>query len=337
MNFLIKKFLVDLGIDLGTANTLINSLNDGIIVNEPSMISYTDSKVKEVGLAAKKIAGKHNAEVETIRPLRDGVIAEFHAAEDMIQFFIKKANIPKFFLNHIVCGVPTGITPVEQRAVIDTIERSGARMVSLVAEPMAAAIGVGLDVLKPKASMVVDIGGGTTDIAVIAYGGIVVDNTIKIAGDELTLAIVHYLKNQHNMLIGEQTAEQLKMSFANAVKKKEPTKLKIKGRDIVLGQPKVIEVDENEIADALDYVVNSIVLAVKTTIEKTPPDLVSDLIDLGVVLTGGGALIKGLDIRISDVVNLPVHVADKPLLSVVHGTKEIISDYPKFKTVLLRT
>jgi rod shape-determining protein MreB and related proteins len=337
MNFLFKKFLVDLGIDLGTANTLIYSLNDDIIVNEPSMISYSNNKVKEVGIAAKEIAGKHNSDVETIRPLRDGVIAEFHAAEDMIQYFIRKANIPKFFLNHIVCGVPTGITPVEQRAVIDTIERSGARKVSLVAEPMAAAIGVGLDVLKPKASMVVDIGGGTTDIAVIAYGGIVVDNTIKIAGDELTLAIVHYLKNQHNMLIGEQTAEQLKMSFANAVKKPDPTKLKIKGRDIVLGQPKVIEIDENEIADALDYVVNSIVLAVKSTIEKTPPDLISDLIDFGVVLTGGGALIKGLDIRISDVVNLPVHVADKPLLSVVYGTKEIISDYQKFKTVLLRT
>ncbi|MCB0279807.1 MAG: rod shape-determining protein [Calditrichaeota bacterium] len=325
-----------MGIDLGTANTLIYTPKKGIVLNEPSMITYSQNSVKEVGLAAKEIAGKHNDEYETIRPLRDGVIAEFTAAEDMIQEFIKKSEIPRLLLNHIVCGVPTGITQVEQRAVIDTIERAGARQVSLVAEPMAAAIGVGLDVLKPKASMVVDIGGGTTDIAVIAYGGIVVDNTIKVAGDELTMSIVHYLKNTHNLLIGEQTAEQLKINFGSALSQRVNRKLNIKGRDLILGQPKIVEMPVNEIYYAMDYVINSIVTAVKITIERTPPDLVSDLIDFGVVLTGGGALIKGLDQRISKGINLPVHVADNPLLSVVNGTKRIIESYDQIKTVLLR-
>lgn len=334
--FLSRYINVDLGIDLGTANTLIVTEKDGIIINEPSVISYYRPTQKiEIGQAAKAVLGKHNADTETIRPLKDGVIADFVAAEDLIQQFIKRANIPRLFLNHIVCGVPTGITPVEKRAVSDTIERAGARMVSLIAEPMAAAIGVGLDVQKPKASMIIDIGGGTTDIAVIAYGGLVVDNTIKVAGDELTLAIIHYFKNQYSLMIGEQTAEELKIRHATAVLEDEPVLIKLKGLDTVLGQPKLIEINSNDLYYAIENIVELIIVSVRQTIERTPPDLVSDLIDFGVVLTGGGSLIHGLDQRISDAIHVPVHTSDDALYSVVNGTKRVLENYADFKNVLL--
>lgn len=331
-----KYFKTDLGMDLGTANTLVTTMDRGIIINEPSMIAYSSEQVIEIGNDAKEMLGKHDSKIEIIRPLRDGVIAEFTAAEDMIQRFVQKANIPRIVLNHIVCGVPTGITPVEKRAVVDTIERSGARRVSLIAEPMAAAIGVGLEVHKPKASMIVDIGGGTTDIAVIAYNGIVVDNTIKIAGDELSLAILHYFKNNHNLLVGEQTAEQLKIQYGSAIEEKKAEKIRLKGLDTVLGQPKVIEIDANEIKHALENIILTILAAVKQTIERTPPDLVSDLIDYGIVMTGGGSMIKGLDKRLVEVLNIPVHVAEQPLLGVVDGTKRVLEDFEQYKGVLLR-
>lgn len=337
MNFFSKYLKVDLGIDLGTANTLIYSPGRGLLINEPSMIAYGYDGICEIGFKAKEMVGKHDRSIEVIRPLRDGVIAEFTAAEDMIQQFIQSVKIPRLLLNHIVCGVPTGITPVEKKAVIDTIERSGARHVSLVAEPMAAAIGVGLDITKPRTSMIVDIGGGTTDIAVIAYKGIVVDNTIKIAGDELTNSIVHYFKNKYNLLIGEQTAEKLKMTYGQALLVKDKTKIKLKGLDTVLGQPKVIEIVKNDIKEAMDHVIDSLINAVKSTIEKTPPDLVSDLIDYGIVLTGGGALIQGLDDRLREALNVPVHIAEKPLLGVLNGTTKILENFTKYEGALLRS
>jgi rod shape-determining protein MreB len=335
LKWLNKIFNVDLGIDLGTANTLICTLEDGIIIDEPSMIAYVGNQAKEIGHEARIMWGKHADNIHVTRPLKDGVIAEFTAAEDMIMNFVLKAKIPKFSINHIVCGVPTGITPVEKRAVVDTLERSGAKRVSLVAEPMAAAIGVGMEIHKPQGSMIVDIGGGTTDIAVIAYGGIVVDNTIKLAGDELTNSIRFYFKNTYNLLIGEQTAEQLKIKYGTAVRTKDSPKIKLKGLDTVLGQPKVVEIDQNEIQRAIEPIVLSIITAVKQTLEKTPPELVSDLIDFGIVLTGGGALINGLDYRLLEMINIPVHVAENPLLGVVDGTRVILEDIERYKSVFL--
>lgn len=330
-----RLFNVDLGIDLGTANTLICTLEDGIIINEPSMIAYQDQVPKEIGNEARIMWGKHADDILVTRPLKDGVIAEFTAAEDMIMRFVQKAEIPKFSISHIVCGVPTGITPVEKRAVVDTLERSGAKRVSLIAEPMAAAIGVGMEVHKPQGSMIVDIGGGTTDIAVIAYGGIVVDNTIKVAGDEFTNSIRFHFKNSFNLLIGEQTAEQLKINYGTAVYIEDAPKIKLKGLDTVLGQPKVVEIDQNEIQRAIEPIILAIITSVKQTIEKTPPELVSDLIDFGIVLTGGGALINGLDYRLVEMINIPVHVAEDPLLGVVHGTKVVLEDVERYKSVFL--
>jgi rod shape-determining protein MreB len=330
-----KYLSVDLGIDLGTANTLICTLENGVIVNEPSIIAYGKENNIEVGANAKIMLGRHSSDIQIIRPLKDGVIAEFTAAEDMILHFMQKAKIPKFALNHIICGVPTGITPVEKRAVIETIERAGAKRVSLIAEPMAAAIGAGMAVHKPQASMIIDIGGGTTDIAVITYGGIVVDNTIKLAGDELTTAIQFYFKAKYNLLIGEQTAEQLKIQYGTAIPTNDQTKIRLKGIDTILGQPKLVEIDRDEIQLALEPIIKAIISAVKQTIEITPPELISDLIDFGVVLTGGGALINGLDYRLVETLNIPVHIADNALHGVVNGTHRILEDIDRYKNVFL--
>ena len=337
MDFISKYFNTNLAIDLGTANTLIYKRSGGIILNEPSVIAYEATEVIGVGFDAKKIEGKHPEELKTVRPLKDGVIAEFTAAEDMIQQFIKKTQTFRYLLNQVVCGVPTGITPVEQRAVIDAVEKCGAREVHLVAEPMAAAIGVGLDVLKPKASLIVDIGGGTTDIAVIAYGGIVVDNTIKIAGDDLTMAVIQYFKNEFNLLIGEATAEKIKIQYSTAVRTRGRKKrFQVKGLDYVMGLPKIIKVSENDIYKALEPIILKIISAVKGLLESTPPELISDLLEYGIVLTGGGAMIKGLDQKISKETNLPVHIAEESLLCVVNGAKKIIENLSMYSKVLIR-
>jgi rod shape-determining protein MreB len=330
------QFTIDLGIDLGTANTLIYIQNRGILINEPSMIAFADDHACEIGFKARDMLGKHAGHIEVVRPLRDGVIAEFTAAEEMITRFVQKANVPKILLNHIVCGVPTGITSVEKRAVIDTLERCGARRVSLVAEPMAAAIGVGLDVTKPRASMVVDIGGGTTDIAVIAYSGIVMDNTINIAGDELNNAIIHYVKTKHNVQIGEQSAENLKINFGSALPDRSSETISIKGLDTIYGQPKLLELSALEIYYAMESIIQIIINAVKNTIERTPPELVADIIDYGIVLSGGGALIRGLDKRLMQTFSVPVHIAENPLYGVVHGTQKILDNYALYQHVLLR-
>jgi len=334
----LKHFLnTNLAIDLGTANTLIYKKRGGIVLNEPSIIAYEFTDVIGVGKVAQEIEGKHSEDIRTVRPLKDGVIAEFTAAEEMIHAFVQSIGVYKYLLHKVVCGVPTGITPVEQRAVVDAIEKCGAREVHLVAEPMAAAIGVGLGVLEPRASLIVDIGGGTTDIAVIAYGGIVVDNTIKIAGDELTLAVIYYFKTHFNLLIGEQTAEKIKMLYGCAAKTRgRKKKFQIKGLDYVIGLPKIVYATENDVHDALEPVLSKIIQSVKNIIEITPPELVSDLLEYGIVLTGGGALIKDLDRKIRELIHLPVHVADDSLLCVVNGAKEIIDNFPKFQKVLIR-
>ena len=337
LEFLTKHFNINLAIDLGTANTLIYRKKGGIVLNEPSVIAYEGTNVLNVGFDAKTIEGKHPDDLKTVRPLKDGVIAEFTAAEDMIQHFIKKSKTSRFLLNKVVCGVPTGITPVEQRAVIEAIEKCGAREIHLVAEPMAAAIGVGLDVLQPKASLIVDIGGGTTDIAVIAYGGIVIDNTIKIAGDDLTMAIITYFKNEHNLLIGAATAEKIKINYGLAVRTRGRKKrFQVKGLDFVMGLPKIITATENDVYKALENIISKISSAVKSLLESTPPELISDLLEYGIVLTGGGALIKGLDKKLSEETNLPTHIAEDSLLCVVNGAKVIIENLPKYQKVLIR-
>ncbi len=331
-------FSTDIAIDLGTANTLIYVKGKGIVLNEPSIVSFdrTTKRIIALGNKAKEMQGREHKEIRVTRPMRDGVIADFEIAEGMIRAFIKKVKVGALSSRRVVVAVPSGVTEVEKRAVRDSAEHAGAKEVHLIAEPMSAAIGIGIDVDAPAGCMIIDIGGGTTEIAVIALSGIVNEESIRIAGDEMNYDIMQYFKKNHNVLIGERTAEAIKCEVGSAVPLKEEITIQVKGRDLVGGIPKTTEVSSVEIRDALNESVVQIVDAVKQSLERTPPELSADILDRGVMLTGGGALLKGLDERIRMETNLPVHVADDPLTAVVRGAGEVIDNLNKYSKVLIR-
>ncbi|GJQ62772.1 MAG: rod shape-determining protein [Melioribacteraceae bacterium] len=331
-------FSTDVAMDLGTANTLIYIKSKGIVLNEPSIVAF-DRKTKKIialGNEAKEMQGREHREIRVTRPMRDGVIADFEIAEGMIRAFIKKVSAGTFSTRRIVVAVPSGVTEVEKRAVRDSSEHAGAKEVHLLAEPMAAAIGIGIDVDQPVGNMIIDIGGGTTEIAVIALSGIVNEESIRIAGDEMNNAIMQYFKKNFNLLIGERTAEAIKCEVGSALPLKEEITIHVKGRDLVGGIPKTAEVSSVEIREALNENISQIVEAVKRTLERTPPELSADILDRGVMLTGGGALLKGLDERIRMETNLPVHVAEDPLTAVVRGAGKAIDNMNKFSKVFIR-
>lgn len=335
---LLGMFSNDIAIDLGTANTLIYMKGKGIVLNEPSIVTYdvASRKIIAIGEESKKMMGRVHKELATIRPMKDGVIADFEIAEGMIKEFIKKISSSWMPSRRIVICVPSGITEVEKRAVRDTAEHAGAKEVYLISEPMAAAIGIGLDVMAPYGNMIVDIGGGTTEIAVIALSGITNGTSIRIAGDELTESIIRFFRNNHNILIGERTAEEIKCQVGSVMPLKEEVIIEVKGRDLVAGVPKITEVSSIEIRESLNAPVTQMIEAVKVALEKTAPELSSDLLDRGIFLTGGGALIKGLDERIKMETGVPVHVAEDPLTAVARGTGKVLEDLDYYKKVLLR-
>jgi rod shape-determining protein MreB len=334
---LLKYVFTNLGIDLGTANTLVYAERKGYVVNEPSVIAFNKSyDVIAFGTEAKEMLGKTGDQIKVIRPMADGVIADFIAGEEMIKAFIRHAAIPKYRIGKIVMGVPTGITEVEKLAVIESAEQAGAREVYLVAEPMAAAIGIGLDVKGKDAHMIVDIGGGTTDIAVINYGGIVVDNTIRIAGDELNESITRYFKTKYNLRIGETTAERLKMSYGTVSEKYNGRAVTIKGLDVQNGLPRQLILTNSCFIEATKEVVDTVINAIVNTLEKLPAELVGDLVDRGIILTGGGALLSGLDEVIGEKTSLPVSIAHNALYSVAEGTRLILADFNKYQDMLIR-
>jgi len=336
---LLDFFSTDIAIDLGTANTLIYIKNKGIVLNEPSIVAFdrNTKKIIALGNKAKEMQGREHKEIKVTRPMRDGVIADFEIAEGMIRAFIKKVRGGGISsARRVVIAVPSGVTEVEKRAVRDSAEHAGAKEVHLIAEPMAAAIGIGIDVEAPVGNMIIDIGGGTTEIAVIALSGIVNEESIRIAGDEMNYAIMQFFKKNHNILIGERTAEAIKCEVGSAVPLKEEITIQVKGRDLVGGVPKTSEVSSVEIREALNESIVQIVDAVKQSLERTPPELSADILDRGVMITGGGALLKGLDERIRMETNLPVHVADDPLTAVVRGAGKVIDNLNHYSKVLIR-
>ncbi len=336
---LLGWFSKDLSIDLGTANTLVYIRGKGIVCNEPSVVVYRrdDRKIIAVGAEAKRMLGKTPQNVIAIRPVKDGVIADFDATGEMLKYFIKKVHDRKSFIApRIIIGVPSGITQVEQRAVKDAAQASGAREVYLIEEPMAAAIGVGLPVNEPSGNIIVDIGGGTTDVAVISLGGIVYSKAVRVAGDKMDEAIIAYLKRKYNILIGERSAEQIKIEIGSAHKIDSQNRtMEIKGRDLLSGVPRSVVITEDEIREALKEPVSIILDTVKTTLENTPPELAADIVDRGIVLAGGGALLRGLDRLLAEETGVPVIVADDPLTAVVRGAGKMLDDLELLKRVAL--
>ncbi len=326
---------VDVAVDLGTANTLIYVRGQGIVLNEPSIVarSQTTQKVIAVGIEAKDMLGKTHQEIETIRPLRDGVIADFEMADGMLQGFLNKLPISKLARPRMVICVPSGITEVEKRAVKESAERRNAKEIFLIEEPVAAAIGIGIDISEPVGNMIVDIGGGTTEIAIIALNGIVEKESLRVAGDEMDEAIIQHFKRDHNLLIGERTSESIKCNVGSAIQGTD-YKLSVKGRNMVAGIPKTIEVSSSEIREALRDTIDLIIDAVKMCLERTPPELSSDLLDRGIILTGGGSLLLGFDRRMRMEVDLPVNVAEYPLLSIVQGTGKVLDDIERYQDIL---
>ncbi|HBC47880.1 MAG TPA: rod shape-determining protein [candidate division Zixibacteria bacterium] len=330
----------DIAIDLGTANTLVYVKGQGIVLNEPSVVAVDkrSNKVLAIGIAAKEMLGRTPYEISAIRPLKDGVIADFEVSEKMLADFIRRVVKHRYLMKpRIIISVPSGITEVEKRAVRDSAENAGAREVFLLAEPMAAAIGVGLPVDQPSGSMIIDVGGGTTEIAVIALNGIVNNTSIRIAGDELDDAIIMYLKKNYNLLIGERTAEEIKCKIGSAYPLEKEDSMEVKGRDLVAGVPKTMKVTSGQIREALAETVTSIVEAVRQALEQTPPELASDILDRGIIMTGGGALLRGLDKRLRQETNLPVIVADDPLTCVVRGAGRCLENLPQYSKVLSKS
>ena len=335
-------FKQEIAIDLGTANTLI-IYKDKIVVDEPSIVAIDrkSDKVIAIGKKAMQMHGKTHEEIKTVRPLKDGVIADFTAAEAMIRGMINLLSVKNRFFNtnlRMVICIPSGITEVEKRAVKDSAEHAGAKDVYLIMEPMAAAIGIGIDVEEPMGNMIIDIGGGTSEIAVIALAGIVCDQSIRVAGDTFTADIFDYIRRQHNILIGERTAEQIKIKVGSALPELDdpPPDMQVNGRDLMTGIPKQITVNYSEIAYALDKSISKIEGAILRTLETTPPELSSDIFSTGIYLTGGGALLRGLDKRISQKTKLPIHIAEDPLRAVVRGTGIALKNVERYKAVLLR-
>ena len=326
----------DIAIDLGTANTLIWLKGKGVVINEPSIVARTihDDSIVAVGDEAKAMLGRTHRDLETIRPLQDGVIADFKMTDGMLQGFINKINFSRMARPRMVICVPSGVTEVERRAVKDSGERANAREVYLIEEPVAAAIGIGLDISQPIGNIIVDIGGGTTEIAVISLNGVVTKETIRIAGDEMDESILQWFRNEHKLEIGLGMSESIKKSVGSAMQMNTKT-ISVRGRDLVSGIPKTIEVSSDEIRQALKDPVNSIVEAVKRCLEQTPPELAADILERGIIVAGGGSLLRGIDQIIRERTNVPVNVAEDPLLSVVKGTGMVLENLKKYEAVLL--
>jgi rod shape-determining protein MreB len=331
-DWLYGLFSNDLAIDLGTATTLIYEKGRGIVCCEPSVVAVQKDhrgvkKVLAVGTEAKDMLGRTPGHIEAVRPLRDGVIADFEVTEAMLRYFITKVHRRKTLVKpRIIICVPFGITQVEKRAVKESAESAGAREVFLIEEPMAAAIGAGLPVIEPSASMVVDIGGGTTEVAVISLAGIVYSRSVRVAGDKMDEAIIAYMKRKYNLAIGEQTAEKIKIDVGNAYPSEEVEYVEVKGRDLVAGVPRTVEINSDEVRDALSEPINAIVQAVMGALEHTPPELSADIIDKGIVLTGGGAQLKNLDVLLREETGLPVMVSDEPISAVVLGSGKALDN-----------
>lgn len=328
----------DLAIDLGTANTLVFAKGKGIVVNEPSIVAInkTNGEVEAVGKEAKEMLGRTPGNIVAIRPMKDGVIADFKVTERMLNYFIQKAHGRKMLVHpRIVIGVPSEITQVEKRAVIDSAYRAKASEVHLVEQAMVAAIGAGLPVTEPSGNMVVDIGGGTTDVAVISLSGIVYSRSVRVAGNEMDDAIMQYLKRKYNLLIGERTAEKIKMQLGSGYPLDRPITMEIKGRNLIEGVPKTITIEDSEIREALSECVATIVNAIRVALERTPPELSADISDKGIVLTGGGAMLKNLDRRIREETGLPVSIAEDPLASVVLGTGKMLTDFKLLRRIII--
>jgi len=333
---LLSLFSNDLAIDLGTANTLVFAKGKGIVVCEPSIVAVNQKtgKVEAVGREAKEMLGRTPGNIVAIKPMKDGVIADFEHTEKMLDYFIKKAHNRSLGVHpRIVIGVPSEITQVEKRAVKDSAFRAKATEVYLVEEAMAAAIGAGLPITEPTGNMIIDIGGGTTDVAVISMAGIVYSRTVRVAGNEMDDAIIQYIKRKHNLLIGERTAEEIKIKIGSAFTLEEELSMEIKGRDLVDGIPKTIVVTDSEIRESLAETVNTIVDAARVALEQTPPELSADIVDRGIVLTGGGALLRNLDKKLREETGLPVSMADDPLSSVVLGTGRMLTDFSLLRKV----
>ena len=329
-------FSSDLAIDLGTANTLVYIKGRGIVLREPSIVVVDDrnGRIQAVGNEAKDMLGKTPANIRAIRPMKDGVIADFETTEKMLQYFIKKTRTGNQFLKpRIVIGIPCEITQVERRAVRDAALRARANEVYLIEQAMAAAIGADLPITEPGGNMIVDIGGGTTDVAVISLSGIVISKSIRIASNEMDEAIIQYIKKKYNLLVGERTAEQIKIKIGSAFPLDEPLEMEIKGRDLTYGIPKTLNINDSEIREALEGVVQTLIEVVKNTLEKTPPELAADIVDRGIILCGGGALLKNLDKRLREETSLPIFIADDPLSSVVLGAGKILENLPLLEKI----
>ncbi|MCW5965620.1 MAG: rod shape-determining protein [Bryobacterales bacterium] len=335
---LFSLFSNDLAIDLGTANTLVYMRSKGIVVNEPSIVAINkvNGEIEAVGREAKEMVGRTPGNIVAIRPMKDGVIADFKVTERMLNYFIQKAHGRKMLVHpRIVIGVPSEITQVEKRAVMDSAYRAKASEVILVEQAMMAAIGAGLPITEPSGNMVVDIGGGTTDVAVISLSGIVYSRSVRVAGNEMDDAVMHYLKRKYNLLVGERTAEQIKIELGSAYPLDKPLTMEIKGRNLIEGVPKTITINDTEIREALGECIDTIMNAIRVALERTPPELSADISDRGIVLTGGGARIKNLDRRIREETGLPVSVADDPLASVVLGTGRMLTDFKLLRRVAI--
>lgn len=328
----------DMAVDLGTANTLVYVRGKGIVLNEPSVVAINtrDGRPLAVGAEAKRMIGRTPSNIQAIRPLKDGVIADFETCERMLRYFIQKVHNSRYGKPRMVICVPSGITGVEQRAVQEAAEYAGARKPAyIIEEPMAAAIGAGLPIHEPTGNMVVDIGGGTTEVAVISLGGIVTSRSVRIGGDELDQAIISYIKKEYSLALGERTAEEIKIALGSAVELEEELQAEIRGRDLITGLPKTILVSTEEIRKAIEEPIAAIVDAVKVTLDNTPPELSADIMEQGIVLTGGGALLTGLDKRIFQETGMPIIVADNPLDCVVNGSGQTLEEFDALKQVLI--
>jgi rod shape-determining protein MreB len=326
------KFSNDVGIDLGTANTVVYVRGKGIVTQEPSVVAYNIEKKQTVavGMEAKNMLGRTPSNIVAIRPLKDGVIADFETTEMMLRYFIKKAISTGIFKPRIVVGIPSGITGVERRAVIEASQRAGGREAYIIEEPMAAAIGSGLPIDEPKGCLIIDIGGGTTEVAVISLGGMVVAKSLRVAGDELDDVIMEYCKKEYNLLIGERTAEDVKINIASAYPQREEKNMEVRGRDLITGLPKSLNLTSAEIREVISPIVDQITETIRLTAEQTPPELASDIMERGAMLAGGGALLKGLDKYISEKLKIPVYLAEDPLLSVAEGIGKVLEDIDRF-------
>jgi len=334
------SFSRDMGIDLGTANTLVHVKGKGIVLSEPSVVAIQrdTGEVLAVGEEAKQMIGRTPGNIVAIRPLKDGVIADFDVTQAMLKYFIRKSMDTKSFIRpRVIVGVPSGVTEVEKRAVIDATIQAGAREAYLIEEPLAAAIGAGLPVHEPTGNMVVDIGGGTTEVAVISLGGIVTSRSIRVGGDEMDEAIMQYIKRTYNLMIGERTAESIKMTIGSAIVPKVDQSMDIRGRDLVSGLPKTLNIKASEVQRALSEPIASIVEAVKVTLERTPPELASDIMDRGIVMTGGGSLLAGLDQLLMHETGMPVHISEDALSCVCMGTGRALESIELLKRVLMTT